>query len=316
MEFSIKKIEKIISELPQMTNVSILAVQVNSSKRTGMDYVSEQILLDKKENVAKYLNDIEQYYRKKDYTCVEPYTGDKNAEAIYFLSTEDPLIQEEYTRLLNATVTSDCENEDIIFSGNASMVKGELIDVNNEPHFISLLTYKKPYTVLNHKYTLDKPNIQFGKQKTFKPITEKVVNLQIYFDILVYDETLFFFNLNGEKFFSLERSFKKICEDCIQNVVNSNIIKNVDYFAENAKKGHNPRRFLLFDSEALSDLMNLEKRRDIASSFHIKLADDKFLIESNEDCTKLIKLLCKKGMLDPFSENAMEVSSAKKWEDN
>ena len=54
-----------------MTNVSILAVQVNSSKRTGMDYVSEQILLDKKENVAKYLNDIEKYYTKKDYTSVE-----------------------------------------------------------------------------------------------------------------------------------------------------------------------------------------------------------------------------------------------------
>ena len=87
-------------------------------------------------------------------------------------------------------------------------------------------------------------------------------------------------------------------------------------FTNTASYGHNPRRFLLFDSEALSDLMNLEKRRDIASSFHIKLADDKFLIESNEDCTKLIKLLCKKGMLDPFSENAMEVSSAKKWEDN
>lgn len=64
----------------------------------------------------------------------------------------------------------------------------------------------------------------------------------------------------------------------------------------------------------MEDLKNLEKRKKIAQIFNIKLSDDRFLIESDEDCTKLIKLLCQKGMLDPFTENAMEVSSAKKWD--
>lgn len=316
MVFDVKQIENLISRLSQLENVLILAIKVNSSKRRGKDYASEQIMLDSTEHITDYLNDIKENYRKKEYLSVEPYLGDKNEDAIYFLDIKSPLIQEEYEKLINATVSSDHENEDIIFNGDALIVQGELINQNNdnEYHLVKLLTYRKPYTILKHKYKINTRNIQIGKETTFEPIKNKVVSLPISFDILIYDNILYFLNLNGEKFFSLERSFHKTCENCIKKIKETNIIKDINLFHESARKGHNPRRFLSFDEETLENLKNLEKRKKIAQRFNIKLSDDKFLVENDDDCTKLIKLLCRKGMLDPFTENAMEVSSAKKWD--
>lgn len=314
MIFDVKQIENLISSLSQLENVSILAIKVNSSKRTGKNYASEEIILERKEHLTEYLKDIKINHCQKEYVCVEPYSGDKNEEAIYFLDIENPLIQEDYEKLINATVSSDYENEDIIFNGDALILQGVLEDEKNEYHIIKLLSYRRPYTILEHKYWFSVKSIQLGKKKTFEPIKDKLVSLPRKFDILIYDNLLYFLDLNGEKFFSLERSFRKICEAGIQKITESNIIKDNNFFIAHAQKGYNPRRFLLFDERALEDLKNLEKRKKIAQIFNIKLSDDRFLIESDEDCTKLIKLLCQKGMLDPFTENAMEVSSAKKWD--
>ena len=314
MIFDVKQIENLISRLSQLEKASILAIKVNSSKRTGKNYASEEIILDRKEYVTEYLKDIKINHGQKEYVRVEPYSGDKNKESIYLLDIENPLIQEDYYKLLNAIVSSDHENEDIIFNGDALILQGELEDETNEYHSIKLLSYRRPYTILEHKYWLSTRSVQFGKKQTFQPIKDKIVSLPRKFDILIYDNLLYFLDLNGEKFFSLERSFRKICKAGIQKIIESNIIKDTDFFAAHAQKGFNPRRFLLFDERALEDLKNLEKRKKIAQIFNIKLSDDRFLIESDEDCTKLIKLLCQKGMLDPFTENAMEVSSAKKWD--
>ena len=47
--------------------------------------------------------------------------------------------------------------------------------------------------------------------------------------------------------------------------------------------------------------------------FDIRLKDGKFDTADKNTSEKVIKLLCKKGMLDPFEDSPVEVSSAIAW---
>ena len=54
-------------------------------------------------------------------------------------------------------------------------------------------------------------------------------------------------------------------------------------------------------------------RKKISKKFNIPLAGDKFDVRQPDAADKLVKLLCDRGMLDPFDDIPMEVSSSKKW---
>lgn len=52
----------------------------------------------------------------------------------------------------------------------------------------------------------------------------------------------------------------------------------------------------------------------MSKKFSIPLDGDKFDMSQPGAADKLVKLLCDRGMVDPFDDNPMEVSSSKKWE--
>lgn len=45
----------------------------------------------------------------------------------------------------------------------------------------------------------------------------------------------------------------------------------------------------------------------------MKLIDDKFDSSDVDTSDRLVKVLCRRGMLDPFENNPMEVAGAKQW---
>ena len=52
----------------------------------------------------------------------------------------------------------------------------------------------------------------------------------------------------------------------------------------------------------------------LAEKFGLPLLEGKFDTTQNGVSEKLVKLLCNKGMVDPFDDLPMEVSSPRKWE--
>ena len=52
----------------------------------------------------------------------------------------------------------------------------------------------------------------------------------------------------------------------------------------------------------------------MAEKFGLPLLEGKFDTTQNGVSEKLVKLLCNKGMVDPFDDLPMEVSSPRKWE--
>ena len=51
----------------------------------------------------------------------------------------------------------------------------------------------------------------------------------------------------------------------------------------------------------------------MAKKFNIPLDGDKFDTTNPDASDKLVKLLCDRGMVDPFDDNPMEVAGSKKW---
>ena len=62
-------------------------------------------------------------------------------------------------------------------------------------------------------------------------------------------------------------------------------------------------------------ITNVKNRKKIAKKFNIKLTDDRNLFDAREEgvSDKIVKLLCQKGMVDPFDDSPMEVSGTRKW---
>ena len=52
----------------------------------------------------------------------------------------------------------------------------------------------------------------------------------------------------------------------------------------------------------------------MAKKFEIPLVGNRFDTSVDGVSEKIVKLLCKKGMVDPFEDLPVEVAGAKKWE--
>ena len=63
-------------------------------------------------------------------------------------------------------------------------------------------------------------------------------------------------------------------------------------------------------------LKKKEVRKRIANSFSIPLKNGKFDVANPADAENLVKIICQKGMIDPFDSEAREVSGARKWRTN
>lgn len=61
-------------------------------------------------------------------------------------------------------------------------------------------------------------------------------------------------------------------------------------------------------------MTTVENRQRIAKKFNIPMIKDRFDSSCPETSDKLIKILCNRGMVDPFGNDPVEVAGSKKWE--
>ena len=165
---------------------------------------------------------------------------------------------------------------------------------------------QKPVTTLRHKY--------FEDNGTFKAISNKVLSLRPAVDVAIVEDTVYFLTMAGENLFNMERSYRAICSERVDSVCQTDIVFDLDCFRKVARSGHNPRKFLAFNENRLSALRNRNRRLAMARKFAIPLRDDKFDTSDASATEKLVKLLCNKGMVDPFEDLAVEVAGSKRWE--
>ncbi|MDY5486960.1 MAG: DUF4868 domain-containing protein [Desulfovibrio sp.] len=307
---SIEKVKSIFESLPKCSTWSLQLLRINNSKQKDTAYVGREIILSPEEALTGFVSEISSKYVSDakavmtSFTDILEYDGTTMEHTIYKLDKGNQLISEEYNFLLEALAKPDTEVDPFEFGAKAYVLCGSM-KLDEMEKGIKLISMQKPVTTLKHKF--------LRSEGTFKEIKDKIITLRTTIDVIIFDEIVYMLTFAGENLFNMERAYRKICEDNLQKIKKCNIVTDFKSFKDIASKGHNPRKFVSFNDKHLQGLKNAENRKRIAKKFFIPMVDDKFNTTEPEVTDKLIKLLCDRGMVDPFDDTPKEVSGSKKW---
>ncbi len=307
---SISKIKSVFENVSTCEAWSLQLLQINNSSDVTT-YSTREITLSPEGTLTKFLSEISDRYCSKEtglekmFESVIDYDGSTVGKKIYKLTIDNDLISKEYPELIKAIGNPESEVNPLEFSAKAYIVNG-IISINNKDLSVKLISMQNPVTSLKHKF--------WSANGTFREISDKVISLRTVIDVVIVDKTVYMLTLAGENLFNMERAYRSVCKKEITNITDLGIINDTEAFKTVASCGHNPRKFVSFNESHLQKLKDANNRKKISKKFNIPLDGDKFDVSKPEVADKLVKLLCDRGMVDPFDENPMEVSSSKKWE--
>ncbi|MFI3114862.1 MAG: DUF4868 domain-containing protein [Clostridia bacterium] len=305
----------LLTELNKMTDLSLQLLNFKHLKTTGTTYISREIVLNPDERLVEHVQSISDLYtstsksKLSNYQSIEDYDGTADRSTIYRIATDSSLVEIEYQLMLKAVSLPDQEINVLEFNANAYIISGNYtIDIDNckQTKSIKLLSMKKPFTSFKNKFSI-------FTNDTFKEINEKILSLTTDIDVIIYDNYLYMLSLSAETLFNIERAHKSVCDKSIDLIINSNLVTNENKFKEIASSGHNPRKFISFNNKRFEQLNDKDFRPSISETFSIPIVEGKFDTSVDGTSEKIIKLLCNKGMIDPFEELPVEVYGTKKW---
>jgi len=301
-------IRSILQNLNNAKNWSLQVLQIKPSKRAGTEYTDREITFDPAGRLEEFVSEVSELYIgakgcfDAKFVHLSEYDGSANGKTIYKLNRTSPLIASEYNSLMQALANPNSEVDPFEMKARASVLIGQYETIIP----IKLISMQNPITMLKHRFMQNKG--------AFQELDKKVLTLRPTIDVLIYGNEVYLFTLNGENLFNMERSYKVLCSDYIAKVQESEIVVNIEKFSSVAGSGHNPRRFVSYNQSHLEKLKNASTRRKIATKFSIPMDGGKFDTNQEGVTEKIVKILCDKGMVDPFESLPMEVPSAKKWE--
>lgn len=309
-QMSLTLINDFFDELTSLTSLNLRLLKFEEDSKEGMVYTSQEIKLHPSSLIKNLLQDIQDEYVKKSgrlqrYTAVDPYDGSMIGTTIYCLDSADPLIKVAYDHMLVSLAKPQAESDPIDFKANAYVLQGDWKCGDNVLS-VKLIALMNPFTKLKHKFFYD--------GETFKEISEDVLDLRLYMDVIVIDKQVFFFGLSGEKLFGMERAYRTSVARLADEFGKVPFLTNVDTLQKTALSGHYPRMLVAYQPAKMEYLEKPGHRRSIAKKFGIDIdKKDNFNMDAEDSATKLLRFLCNKGMLDPTDEAAMEVAGAKRW---
>lgn len=307
---SLAKIQAVFENMHECDAWTLQLLRIKTSKRSGTIYAGTSIKLTPSGRLSDFVVEISERYVKGEggelntFAQVLDYDGTANVDTIYKLKADNPLIMNEYNNFLDAVAKPEEEADPLKQMAQAYVIQGSVIS-SGEEISIKLISMQNPITTLKHKFMYD--------SKTFREINDRVLSLRPSIDVLILDDEIYLFTMAGEKLFNMERAYKSICEEKVLMIGGSGIISDNEMFSDVARKGHHPRMFVSFNEERYKKLKNTKERKRFAKMFEIPLKNDKFDTSHKDSADKLVKLLCNKGMVDPFEDLPVEVSSARKW---
>ena len=309
-KMSLQKIQSIFKSLNTCEAWSIQLLRIKTSKNKETEYASISINLTPEGKLKEFVEKIKEHFAAgsdcelKSYLRVQDYDGTTDGNVIYKLHTQDLLIKEEYESFITALAHSEHEADPLNQKLQAYVIMGD-IEVDDEKIGIKMISMQNPVTILKHKF--------LHENNTFKEIEAKVLSLRPVIDVLIFKDEIYFLSMAGEKLFNMDRAYKAVCENKVLMLEESGILFDSSMFGNVARTGHHPRMFVSFNEKRYERLKNKKERKRYAELFEIPMKDGKFDMSEEEAADKLVRLLCNKGMVDPFEDLPVEVSGARKW---
>lgn len=307
------KLMSVFKTLPQGQNWRLSAMSIRGGANSAPDFTSRLIILNPESAMTDYLAEIASHYIDKKHGWLLPfeeivsYKGEWSSERIFHLSTDDEKVRETARRCKDAdkgmAFLGNPEEIDV----NALLLHGE-ISHGKEPTEVWLLSNRKPFQKLSRRFSWRK-----GK-KVYERIDEQVLTLSTAFDAVIVGKDLFFLSIAGAQAFVCEKICREIAERKAKRL--KTLAINTKVLAKVALNGFNPKRFLSFNEHRVNELeSSSDMCRKISSLFNIPFDENskKFETKNPGEAERLIKVVCNRGMEDPFTENAVEVAWSAPW---
>ena len=301
------------AEMCKCSSWSLQLLKISTSKTAGTKYASRQIQLEPESEMVSFISEISKKYLSggkgslDSYTDIVDYDGTASGTTIYRLTKDNALIASEYVTFLTEIANPDVEADPFSYT-SAYVLKG-VLSIGGEEIPVKLVSMQSPITKLKQKFQLLHPSGRFSQ------ITHPILTLRTSVDVVMIGDTIYFLTLAGENLFNMARAYKAVCHDAVTEIEGTGIISSMDSFRVIGESGHNPRKFVSFDKERLNALKNTNTRKAMAKRFSIPLdGENRFDASADGAADKIVKLLCNKGMVDPFKNVAVEVSGAKQWQ--
>lgn len=306
VDMTVDKMIDIFSSFLSYTDWHVQLLRIKTDKNNKTIYTGREISLDTSDAMKSLVDEISKRYSNskngilRSYTDVRKYDGSTINDVIYWLKSNDVLISDDYNNLLKAIGNPDSELNPLDFDFQACMFEEYQNDCR-----IKLISIKSPFVFLKHKF--------FASDGTFKEISGKVLSLSTTIDVVIIDDVVFLLTLDGEKLFNMKRAYKISGKEKVDDIIKKDLVSDGKLFSSEAMKGVNPRRLVSLNKDHLNKLTNINNRKNIAQKFNIPMVGDVFDTAKSDTTDKLIKVLCDRGMVDPFDNDAMEVAGSKKW---
>jgi len=309
---SLRMIHEIFDSLPECEEWNAHLLKFKHSKKQGTTYNCRKIELEPLNRINVLIQDIRDTYtgtrknRLEKYTDVREYDGTCNGTTVYKISEDNPNIKIDLDALFDGIADSDSESNPFEMKAQAYILCGQ-IEKNDEIHQIKLISMNTPITTLKNRF--------FHNAGKFYDISDKVLNLRVTMNVVIYDRTVYFLDMAGETLFNMERAYKIKCFDAVEEIVYMDIVTDPGMFRTTATSGPNPRRFTAFSKSKLQLLSKKKNREKVARHFGIPLTSDKTHFDTKEkkDAESLVKILCGKAMWDILEEIPVEVDGIKNW---
>lgn len=308
---TLEKMKAVFTALPNCTAWSLQLLKINTSKQSGTSYIGREIALSPEGTLASFVAEISDRYIDgskgvlNSYHDITEYNGSTVDRVIYWLDKINELIADEYDALITAIANPDTELDPLEFKARAYILRG-IVHLDGEEKPIKLISMQNPVTSLKHKF--------LRSNGTFTEITDRVISLRTSIDVIIMEDTVYMLTLAGENLFNMERAYKAACTGKLVEIERCSIVTDFAAFSSVAGSGHNPRKFVSFNDAHLQKLKNAGSRTKIAKKFNIPMDGELFDTTQPGATEKIVKLLCDRGMVDPFDDNPMEVAGSKKWE--
>lgn len=307
---SLQKIKQIFSKLD---NCTMWSLQLLNAREVHGEFVynAHDIVVTTPNAIMELIKELEVAYTKEKgrlskYQTVCDYDGSAEGDRIYKIECSSELIRESGEKLLYAMANSDMKGNALEFPANVYVLKGN-IHIDGIQCSVNLFTIISPFKVFKHAFTWD--------GDSFKVLPDKYLLLRRYVDVAMVNDIVYLFNMNGEKLFNMERAYKSICCNKVEDIISSGIVSDESMFRQYATSGHNPRKFVSYDESRLRKLKNdANFKNRIAEKFGIiQTPDGIFDSSDSENVNRIVKFLCKKGMIDPANDDPVEVQGARRW---
>ncbi len=279
---SLQKIKQVFSKLD---NCTMWSLQLLNAREVHGEFVynAHDIMVTTQNAIMEFVKELELAYTKEKgrlskYQTVCDYDGSAGGDRIYKIERSSELICESWEKLLHAMANSDMKGNALDFPANAYVLKGNIL-IDGIQQSVNLFTIINPFKVFKHTFTWD--------GDSFKVLPDKYLLLHRYVDVAMINDAVYLFNMNGEKLFNMERAYKSICRNRVEEIISSGIVSDESTFRQYATSGHNPRKFVAYDENRLRKIKDdASFKNRIAEKFGIIQTPDGIFDSSDSEKEK------------------------------